>query len=470
MRVKIGRLPAFLLCTLCCVSRASAQTGIFFDEFGASIKATAMGQAFTAVADDYSAAYYNPAGLTQTRGIFEGTAGYMYGNPQVSARYPEYPTLDISEQPSSRGLLVGIATSLDLEKIVRVFPWFRRFAFGMVLWANLPEFTHYYAGPVAIKPHFLRHELRFQGLSIAASLGFEITSWLSVGAGIIPSMDSHSEQDAFQALNKMDDVVKGLRLSIHQTARAFAVPVLGILIRPPAETLRDKLALGVSFRGRNESHHGKGIIRQYIGFEYDDGEPMPLAFPYPDHFNLNLVTFVPAQLTVGVEASPVEGLTLAYDMTYKRYASYHTYLELPPDPPWHDTYTHRFGVEYGLNPAFDSRFLRRIHEICLRAGYYFEPTPVEDFEPGLHSPNNNIYDSDQDVYSAGLSLTLGDKKGREHVFEIFYQHHHFRSHSRYAYIDTVYAFMNHLDRAGYMPVDIGGYVWAIGGSYTLRFS
>jgi len=445
---------------------------MFFDEFGAGFKAPAMGQAFTGVADDYSAAYYNPAGLTQIKGIFEGTAGYIYGKPHVYARYPNDPTLDISGQPSSHGAFVGIASSLDLDKVVRVFPWFRRVSFGVVTWVNLPEFGQYYAGPSAIKPHFLRHDLRFQALSISASLAFEITPWLSVGAGIIPSMDSNSDQDVFQAINRMTavDPVLGLRLSIHQTARAFAVPVFGILIRPPVSSLQDRLSLGVSFRGRNEAHPGKGIIRQHVGFEDAHGEPIPIiAFPYPDHFNMNLVTFVPLQITVGVGVKPVKGLTLAYDMTFKKFSSYHTYLELLPDPPWHDTYTHRFGVEYGFAPGFRSRFLKRIREICLRAGYYFEPTPVEEFDPTPNLPNNNIYDSDQDVYSAGLSITLGSKKGGEHVFELFYQHHHFHKRSRYAYIDNIYAFMNRLDRTGYMQVDIGGYVWAVGGSYTLRF-
>ena len=53
------------------------QTGLFFDEFGAGYKATAMGQAFTAVADDYSAAYYN-LGKNRNwyRSLFRSFPGY----------------------------------------------------------------------------------------------------------------------------------------------------------------------------------------------------------------------------------------------------------------------------------------------------------------------------------------------------------------------------------------------------------
>jgi len=67
-------IAAVLLCT----GKAHAQTGQFLDEFGASCKAVAMGQAFTAVADDFSAAYYNPAGLTQIKTPMALTIGYYY--------------------------------------------------------------------------------------------------------------------------------------------------------------------------------------------------------------------------------------------------------------------------------------------------------------------------------------------------------------------------------------------------------
>ncbi len=449
---------------------ASAQTGMFYDEFGNGFKAAAMGQAFTAVADDSSAAYYNPAGLTQTKGIFELTAGYMYGKPRLRADYPETPSLNLSDQRSSHGLYLGIASNLDFRDTIRVFPWFRRFAFAMTLWANLPEFGQYHSGPTAIRPHFLRHDMGFQALAISISLGIEITRWLSVGGGIIPAVTSSADEDVFQAVNKMndDDPVRGLRLSIHQTATAFVVPVCGILIRPPFAGIEDKLAVGVSFRGENKQNHGKGIIRQDIGMEDEYGEPLPVALPYPDHYNINLVSYIPWQLTAGISGKPVKGLTLAYDMTFKRYSEYLTYLELTPAPPFRDTYTHRFGVEYAFDPHFSSGFARKIRRIAFRGGYYFEPTPVPEFEPLPPPPNNNIYDSDQDVFSAGLALTLGGEKS-EHEFEFSFQYHHFRHLSRYAYFDAVYAFMNGLEEPGYQRVDIGGYVWGVGGSYTLRF-
>ena len=85
MRFKAIRVLLLPLAVLCAFGRASAQTGMFFDEFGAGFKSAAMGQAFTAVADDHSAAYYNPAGLPQTEKMFEFTAGYIYAKPRLRA-------------------------------------------------------------------------------------------------------------------------------------------------------------------------------------------------------------------------------------------------------------------------------------------------------------------------------------------------------------------------------------------------
>jgi long-chain fatty acid transport protein len=471
---------------------AAAQTGLFFDEFGGGYKASAMGQAFTAVADDYSAAYYNPAGLTQVRGIFENATGYLYAKPNVSARFPTASGINILGQPSSRGMFTGIASSLDIDETVRVYPWFRRFAFGLISWMNLPEIMQYHAGPVASRPHFLRHDMRFQLMATVISLGFEIMPWLSVGAGIIPSIDSTADQDNFAAVNSRDDRVMGIRLSIHQTAKLFVVPVLGVLAKPPVPILKDlDLSLGVSFRGENKSHNGKGPLNQVIGEENVYGDPI-FGIYYPPVLTINLVSFAPRQVTGGLAFKPSKQLleildwpipvvwTLSYDMTWKQWSQYETYLEQKPFPAFDDTFTQRVGTEFAWMPSFSPRFLRMIRKICFRGGYYYEPTPVRHLEwdsPLVRRlsqgqiPADNIFDADLDVFSLGLCVTLAGKK-MEHDLEFFTQYHHLRDYTTAAYMDSVYAFQNHLPvtvRDDYIPVEIGGSVWSIGGSYTIRF-
>jgi len=455
-------LAALLLPVLS--GEARAQTGFFFDEFGAGYKAAAMGQAFTAVADDYSACYYNPAGLTQIRGIFENASGYLYARPEVYAHFPGNEAIDLRGQPSSRGMFTGIASSLDLEETIRVFPWFRRFSFGLVSWTNLPEIMQYHAGPVASRPHFLRHDLRFQLLALVVSFGFEVTPWLSVGAGAIPSVESLADQHNFAAVNKTDDVVMGLRLSIHQTAKVFVVPVFGILIKPPWEGLRDRVSLGLCYRGENKNHHGKGPLTQYVGEEDDNGEPVS-GIAYPVATTINLISFCPRQISAGLALRPFSHATLSYDLTWKEYSTYRTYLELPPDPPFSDTFTHRLGLEYVFALDKDSPWiLKHLSRICLRGGYYYEPTPVPN-----RAGKDNIFDSDQDVFSTGLTVTVPDKT-MEHDFELLLQVHRFRPRSRAAFIDGVYAYQHGIPiRDQFIPVEFGGTVWLLGANYTMRF-
>jgi len=444
---------------------AWAQTGFWFDEFGASYKSTAMGQAFTAVADDYSAAYYNPAGLTQIKGIFENAIGYIYAKPRLRATFPGNSSINIRGQPSSRGMFTGIASSLDIEETIRVFPWFKRFALGVVNWTNLPEIIQYHAGPNQSRPHFLRHDMRFQLLALAVSLGFEVTPWFSIGAGIIPSIDSVADQHNFAATNKRDDPVLGMRLSIHQTAKVFVVPVFGILLKPPFLGLQDKVSFGVSYRGENKNHHGKGPLYQVIGEESAQGDPLS-GFFYPPALTINLVSFAPRQVTFGLGLRPITGLTLAYDLTWKEWSRYQNYLELTPDPAFQDTLTHRVGAEYVWRfERKNSGIFKFLRSVAFRGGYYFEPTPVQNDVIGI----DNIFDSDQDVYSAGFNVTFAGKT-MEHDFEFFYQFHQFHDVSRMAYIDGVYATLNDIPlRDTYIPVEIGGNAWAVGGAYTMRF-
>lgn len=450
---------------------AVAQTGLFFDEFGGSYKSSAMGQAFTALADDYSAAYYNPAGLSQIRGIFENATGYFYAKPDVWARFPGNESIGFRGQPSSRGLFTGVASSLDMEQTLAVYPWFRRFSFGLLSWINLPEISQYHAGPVASRPHFLRHDMRFQLVAMVISVGFEVFPWLSIGGGIIPSLDSFADQHNFAGINRREDLVMGQRLSIHQVAKVFVVPVAGILVKPPVRRWRDRISVGVSYRGENKGHHGKGPLNQVIGIEGPNGDPIG-GIPYPPVLTVNLVSFAPRQVSAGIAAKPFEGLTLAYDMTWKEWSRYLTYIEEAPNPAFGDTFTHRFGVEYAWHPGFTAKLVRSIDQICFRGGYYHEPSPVKALDPrlvALRLASDNIFDSAQDVFSTGLCITLAGGK-MKHDLEVTFQYHRFREVSRMAFIDAVYAFQNNIPiRDAYIPATFGGSVWGIGGSYQMRF-
>lgn len=77
---------------------------------------------------------------------------------------------------------------------------------------------------------------------------------------------------------------------------------------------------------------------------------------------------------------------------------------------WKDVYLNRYGMEYLLEAGWlPTKFLKDRHpKLALRGGYFHWNSPLPDIKQG------DDFDSDADVYSAGLGLSL-DRKGRKHM-------------------------------------------------------
>ena len=299
---------------------------------------------------------------------------------------------------------------------------------------------------------------------MVASIGVEVTPWLSVGAGAFVSQKTYSRQEVYSALNYMGtipgwpaDEVVGSRLSIWSEAEIIIVPVLGLLFKPPVESLRDRISLGVSWRDESKSHHARGSLVANIGIEDPDVPGKPTDIGWPDFVNTyisSIVGFQPQQLTVGLAGLPMKGLSLSVDVTWKEYSEYVTYVDEKPDPPFEDTWVPRFGVEYAFDPRFSSRWLRWMGRIAVRAGYYFEPTPVPSADK-----SHNIFDTDQDVFSTGFQIDFPVMQGRIlSSIEAYFQYHSLRDRHIENDEDPFFG-----------PADLSGHVTNFGGTITTRF-
>ena len=441
-----------LVSFVCSTTCVKAQTGQFLDEYGGGFKAIAMGQAFTAIADDYSAAYYNPAGLTQIKSIFESVNGYIYAKPRTKAYFPQNPEYDIVEDEAVRGMFSGVASNLDIGTLIEAYPWLEPLAFGLVSFMNLPEIIQYHTPPSYRTPYFFRYNDRFQLLNLAISMGYEVTPWLSLGMGFLPAVTSRSVQKSFEALNMIDDPVQGQRLSIYQVAEMFVTPIAGIMIRPPGEPLREKLSFGLCYRGEIKSFHGKGpLLEQAFGIETEDGEVEKL-FVIPQVQIINVVSFNPRQISAGVAYRSPRGLTFSAEFTWKDYSKYRYFMDEPPDPPFRDTVNPRLGIGYTYLPPETDGIISRLSSVSLCAGYYRENSPVQDMNGSF-----NILDSDQNVYSAGGAFSF-DAAGMEHIFEAFFQVH-----------DIVPRYISNETDTLFGPIRVSGAVYATGVSYTTCF-
>lgn len=424
-----------------CSPALQAQTPLFFDELGAGARATAMGQAFTALADDSSATYYNPAGLTQASSFVNLTLGYQYAKPRIKVKFDTEPIMNPLlgrsefsqvEDLSSRGLYLGFSSNLDKLSAVRVPPILDRFALGLVLFANLPEVLQFDNPQRPQDPYVFKYNERWSLLSVAISLGFRCTDWLSVGVGVMPTVNSlQSTPGTWISVNGIidpNDPGRGGRMDLRQKSTLNIAPIGGILIHPPLGLLKDKLSVGLCYRGKMWGYYGTGLMRVDIAIERGRD---PIIIPFQQGRSVDYIGFTPEQITGGVALRALPGLTVALDLTWKRYSEFHFFWDLLPfvldpetrarvDCPFNDVWVPRLGLCYAFDPGLEGKYLKRLYEISLLAGYYREPTPVPDKNV---NDTMNMLDADQNVVSGGIGLKYNPEWVDHIMVQAFFQAH-----------------------------------------------
>ena len=420
-----------------------AQTPLPFDELGAGPRANAMGQAFTALADNPFAAYYNPAGLNQIDAPFSLTLGYQYAKPKVRVKFDIKPvqnpalgtiTYDREEDLSTRGLCLGLAADFSKVSAFSGSAIARRVAFGFALLANLPEYNQFDNPQRPENPYLFKFTERWSLIAMAISIGVELTDWLSLGGGIIPRVDAYQNSQGswidMSGVGDPNDRAGGFRSDFRIGTRLNAVPTGGILIKPPIRRLKKVFSLGACYRGEVWGFYGTGYTQISL-FEKNEGQDPNLIYYVPRGRIVNFVGFSPAQLSAGLAVKPWQGLTFTGGITFKWYSKFHFFWDLVPfdrdetgakyENPFDDVWVCRLGMEYGFDPDLTLGYLKKVTQISIQAGYYFEPSPV----PDMNGPMN-ILDSDQDVVSGGFGIEYDAQWTGVVKLEVFFQSHFFR--------------------------------------------
>jgi long-subunit fatty acid transport protein len=407
-----------------------AQTPLFFDDIGCGPRAIAMGQAFTAVADDASAAYYNPAGLVQIKSPFVLDIGYQYidpkayikvldkdGNPYEPHWMLEQRSPDRGGDVTTGGIWLGITSNFAQVGVFNDPPSFlRNLAMGATIFYTVPEVNRFWNPQRKQDPYHMRYNNSFCLLSTATSLAYRITDWLSMGGGILARMDTfqNTEQnyiDLYTWLTDPEDSPFRLRLKTEVKIRTEYV--LGILVRPPVRGWQEKVSLGVVYRRELSGYYGTGASSNDVVYVCPEDGPCPFTRPdgepgqpgdkyliYPlKAFSVDYIGYNPAQIAIGLAVRPVKRMLISADVTWKDYSEFQFFWALPPEPRFNDTWTPRVGLEYCFEPRSKKAFLNKFRKISLMSGYYFEPTPVPEMNGEM-----NILDSDKNVVSFGFSL------------------------------------------------------------------
>ncbi|MFH1263747.1 MAG: outer membrane protein transport protein [Pseudomonadota bacterium] len=328
-------------------------------------KAIGMGGAFTAIADDPTAIFHNPAGITQLKGHqFEiGMDGLITSEdytPDQTA-FPGAPT-ESAEQQFLPVPSFGYTT--DAAKYVTL---------GLGLF-----FPHGNGGEfpaVSIAPGNPK-EGRIYSMEIAPAVAYQIVPQLSVGATFRLVRISSGLKGQMVIVNTLPTMVEDLSLSGWGIGTSF-----GFLYKPISW-----LSIGGTYRSK---------ISKIL-----DGNATITGLPAPIPVSLDEQT-LPTLVTVGAAFFPNEKLTVALGYGWERNSEIETLtlhapalgVNLPIPYSYSDSNTIHLGGEYWVLP-----------ELAVRAGY------AKDLEESIPARSMNRIVGD--IAATEISLGVAYKVNR----------------------------------------------------------
>ena len=376
------------------------------DTYGLGSRSTAMGSAVVADATDFSANYYNPAGLVGARGP-SLSIGYVYA----------WNNLGINGQDNNVANVHGLVGGLALPGKIFNLP----FAFGVALY--MPD-----SGISRIKalrqetPRWALYDERASIIFLAANLAIRPVRWLEIGGGVAFLASTRGRFEITGTADILHPYDSQLRHEVDADLASVRYPQVG------ARILLDGFgAIGLAYRGQTKIQLSlEAHLQGNVAF---GNLAIPLLY---DLSSRTANAFLPQQFVVGVSFSRVKNLKVNADFTFVNWAAYESptalttsnlHVDLPPGvpitlppnpkpvqvipPAFVNRLVPRIGVEYIVEAAGGYRRLpgedvdRRALEIPLRAGYVYERSPVPP-QAGL----TNFVDADRHTLSLGAGLTL----------------------------------------------------------------
>ncbi len=365
------RLLSILVFTLFLSSLALAN-GLNLNGFGA--RASAMGGAFVGLANDYTAAFFNPAGLTQLKKkTFGFTADLIFPSGNYTLEYSRigYP-------------LPG--NVVEAETVSKAYPagyagYFHPVNDKLVLGISVSTPSGLGAkwegsDLVGLTGGKAYDWLSFIGvITVAPAVAYQVTEAVSVGATLninygIFSISRHAG---------MVQAAPGFSVDLGQyeedsSGLGFGA-TFGILIQPS-----EKFSLGATLRTPSTIKMSGDTTISGVN---------QLGFSTNSEFDREVTS--PMWLAGGIAFKPMENLTFTFDAHYTNWGKLTELDTMYVDPAWQvfmgqsggdkiklnwaNATQLRFGVEYVLG------------SIALRAGYYNDPGPAPNDTFTILMPN-----------------------------------------------------------------------------------
>ncbi|MEO6326934.1 MAG: outer membrane protein transport protein [Thermoanaerobaculia bacterium] len=371
--------------------------GFAIHEKGA--KATGMGGAFTALADDPSAMYYNPAGLADNDKLV-----VMAGVTLI----PYFSSFEGANPYPGQGYKADFKTQIFFPPHIYIAaPIAKGFNIALGIWSPYGLSTAW-EDPDTFAGRFLSQRVDLRTFAIGLQGSYAVTDWLSIGAGPELRIGDVKLQRNIPVFNPFTDrFVDAAHVDIvgdgFQSALSWAA---GIQLKPCP-----RLKIGASYHGAvdidfkgNSTFYPLNTGNAQLNGVLASRLPFNVAVP-----TQTTVQF-PGLLQMGVSYAFTERLTAELDADYTNWDVFdQTVLHFDtvdnkPVPQsvlvhnWENSWTFRGGLDYRVSKGFN-----------LNAGLLIDTTPQPDTDVSPLLPDAN---------RTGVSIGFGLKMGESTTVEL----------------------------------------------------
>lgn len=334
-------------------------------------KATAMGGAFAATADDPSAMFYNIAGIAYQRKL-ASTAGATFINFENSftGTNHEYPGPSVTEFYDEHTFI--------LPNVYAVMPIGENMTFGIAQFVPFGLRTDW-DHPSEYSGRFISQDANVKTTAVQPSFAWKTSSGsLALGVGVEYRTSHISLARNTGTVNpftlRVADIIHTRLNSEWNEAWGFNA---GVMLRPS-----DMWSIGLSYRGPMDiDYEGDADFTQI-----PTGNPQfdaLVARQVPPDQAIKTTVNYPGMYAFGIATNLIPGWRVEYDSTYTTWSRFENLdidFENPATPDlhtaenWTDTWSFRLGANHPVTDKWDVR---------LGAVYDQNPQPVEGVGPLL---------------------------------------------------------------------------------------
>lgn len=309
-------------------------------------RAMALGGAFTALANDLSAIYFNPAGLTKLSG-FRLMAGTTLISPTASFRGP---SPNISESKLNSQLFTP-------SYLYAAYKLNDAFAVGLGVYNPFGLGTKWDENWVG---KFISVDSDLKVFCISPVVAYKFSDMISVSAGLLYNIAS-VKLDRFVASKDLAPFGTEARIKLEGDESAAIGFSFSTLIN-----FTNNISFGAAYRSEVEFNFEGTATPTAI----------PAVLPLLPQGDVSATFNSPANLTLGLLYRASSQLSLTADFQYVMWSSYDSlkvdfsdakYPDISAPKLYEDTYLLRFGAEYQLDDLS-----------ALQAGFLYDKNPVKD--------------------------------------------------------------------------------------------